>query len=231
MIKRLLAAGSAAVVLMMAAGCAAIKPMPFKDASEKLADKKHPIYLMTVTLENKLRTGFQPTLQSITVVKKTGPDQWEPQTFVIDLEGRFLNKAVASGESYAARMELEPGEYEIRVLHANSYAVLTNAIFQVPMASPLKVPDGRGVYYLGHVQATMRARKDGDLPAGPALPAVGQELGGVPGGTFDVVITDRQAVDEPVFRSKFPALGTTPIRKAILPRADRARLLKVHSAE
>lgn len=228
MIKRMLAAASAALVLLLAAGCASIKPMPFKDASERLADKKNPIYLMTVTLENQLRKSFQPTLQSIVLVKKAGPDKWEPVTFTIDMEGRFVNESAVSGEGFAARMELEPGEYEIRLLHANSYAVLTNAIFQVPMASPLLVREGRGVFYLGNVRATMRARKSGDLVAGPSLPILGQEMAGVPGGSFDVVISDRQAADEAIFRAKFPALGSTPIRKAILPPPNRARVLKAH---
>ena len=228
MIKKMLAAASAALVLLLAAGCASIKPMPFKDASERLADKKNPIYLMTVTLENQLRKAFQPTLQAIDLMKKAGPDKWERVGFSIDMEGRFLNEPVPSGEGYAVRMELEPGEYEIRLLYASSYAVLTNSIFEVPMASPLVVREGRGVFYLGNVRATMRARKPGDLVAGPSLPILGQEMAGVPGGSFDVVISDRQAADEAIFRSKFPALASTPIRKAILPPPDPARVLKAH---
>ena len=224
MTKRIFAALCVAWLVALTTGCAAIKPMAFKEPTEKLADKKNPVYLLTVSMENKYRTAFQPTLQSIVLARKAGPDKWEPVTFFIDMEGRFINDASGSGVGFAARMELEPGEYEFRSLSGNSYSFLLNPMFVVPMATPLTVGGGPGVYYLGNIRASMRQRKEGELPAGPGIPIIDQESAGVPGGTFDVVISDRQATDEAIFRSKFPALASAPIRKVILPRYDLGRV-------
>ena len=142
MTKRIFAALCVAWLVALTTGCAAIKPMAFKEPTEKLADKKNPVYLLTVSMENKYRTAFQPTLQSIVLARKAGPDKWEPVTFFIDMEGRFINDASGSGVGFAARMELEPGEDEFRSLSGNSYSFLLNPMFVVPMATPLTVGVG-----------------------------------------------------------------------------------------
>ena len=224
MTKRILAALFVALLVALTTGCAGFKSMAFKEPTEKLADKKNPGYLLTVSMENKYRTSFQPTLQSIVLARKAGPDKWENVSFFIDMEGRFINDASGSGVGFAARMELEPGEYEFRVMSANSYSFLLNPVFMVPLATPLTVGSGPGVYYLGNIRASMRQRKEDELPAGPSIPIIDQASAGVPDGTFDVVISDRQATDEAIFRSKFPALASAPIRKAILPRYDLGRV-------
>ncbi|MDO5625305.1 MAG: hypothetical protein Q4G71_11510 [Pseudomonadota bacterium] len=224
--KRYLVMCAAALMLAVLSGCAAIRPMPFAQDHERLQDKKTAIYLMTVSMENKLRTGFQPRLNGAQLARKTADGKWQLLGYNVDVGSLYEDKSVPSERSVAVRMDLEPGEYELRSLVASSYAVITNATFIAPTYVPFRVSAQRGVFYMGNVRATLRERKAGDLPAGPVVPIIAQEVSGAAGGSFDVVVSDRQRVDEAMFRAQYPALGTEPIRPALLPPYSRARALQ-----
>lgn len=80
-----------------------------------------------------------------------------------------------------------------------------------------------GVFYLGHVDATVRDRKGDEFKAGPMLPLIDQAAAGASGGIFDIEVSDRWEPDEATFRSTFPELSTIVIQKSILPPFDRAQ--------
>lgn len=213
-------------VLLLVTGCASQRPMPFKEATEKVEDKK-AIYLLMVTMENKYKPSFHPQLVSVIVDRKEG-DKWEGAGYVADMTGVVVVPGAAMN-SYAARMELEPGEYRLRVLHGTGTAFPIIGQFIVPMYAPLSVREPRGLFYLGNVRATVREAKEGEVKAGGAIPVLDQAISGASGGTFDVVIADAWRTDEAVFRRQFPVLGSLPVRKAVLPAWDRARVAQEHS--
>ena len=84
-----------------------------------------------------------------------------------------------------------------------------------------------GVVYLGHVNANVKAKGEGDLPASAIAPLADQAVSGAYTGSFDVRISDRASLDLPEFRNRFPSLRSVQIQKAILPAYDvnKARTL------
>jgi len=78
-----------------------------------------------------------------------------------------------------------------------------------------------GVYYLGHVDATVRERTGNEFKAGAPIPLIDQAVAGASSGTFDVAITDRWTQDESLFKNKYPALKKATINKSVLPAFDR----------
>ena len=228
MIRRTLTALCASLLVLFITGCASGGVMPFNNPAEKLEGKK-AVYLMMVTLDNRYRTAFNPRLQSIVVDRKQG-DKWEPILYSADVSGVVVVPG-APVNSYAARFELEPGEYRMRLLHANHYAVLMNATFNLPLYAPLNVRETSGVFYLGHVRGSVREAKPGDVSANaPGGGLIAQEVSGAAGGTFDVAIADAWRTDEAVFRTQFPALGRAPVRKALM-SYDRARVAREMAAD
>ena len=119
-------------------------------------------------------------------------------------------------------MELDPGSYELVALTSTAITFPVFGQFVIPVHSDLVV-EKPGVFYLGHLDSTVRERQDDEFRAGPQIPLLDQAVSGASGGTHDVFITDQFAADEPVFRTKFPALKDAVITKVILPPFDRAR--------
>ncbi|MGZ3238217.1 MAG: hypothetical protein ACXU8A_12670, partial [Burkholderiaceae bacterium] len=103
--------------------------------------------------------------------------------------------------------------------------VLIMGSFFAPLHENLDAT-GPGVFYLGHVNAVVRARNGEEFKAGPAIPLIDQGVIGASGGSFDIEISDEWAKDESAFRTKFPALSGVTIQKAILPPFDRAKAQK-----
>ena len=225
MIRRTCAALCACVMLLLATGCASIRTMPFNNPNEKVEDKKTAVYLMRVTLDNRYRSGFDPRLQTVLFDRKNG-DKWDKILYSADVHGVVVVPG-ASGNSYAARFELEPGDYRLRMLHASFYAVLMAATFNVQTYVPFSVREPRGLFYLGHLRGSLREAKEGDVRAdGGGGGLIAQELSGAASGTFDIAISDGWRTDEAIFRAQFPALANAPVRKAILPPYDRARVAR-----
>lgn len=196
--------------------------MAFQDETETVAEKRNPIFLMTATIKNDYKTSFQPKLQIVHVDKPEAKESSDNVMFLIDDKAKVENSEGTAGNTYLLRMELPPGNYQIRGL--SSYAIIfpIRGNYFAPMHSSLKATEP-GIYYLGHVNATVRERKENEFKAGPSIPLLDQAIAGASGGTFDVEITDQLATDEPMFRSKFPALANAPIQKTILPAFDRTK--------
>jgi hypothetical protein len=213
----------AAISLALAlTGCATRTQMPFQLDTDRFTEKNKPVYLMTATIKNTYRTSFQPRLIVVNVEKPGAKEAADRLNFVMDDKARNETDSADAGNSYLLRLELEPGRYEIRGFTSLARSFPVNGFFFVPMHSPLESKDS-GVFYLGHVSATVRERQGNEFRAGSPIPLIDQAVAGASGGTFDVVITDEFAVDEAAFRSKFPALNGVKITKAILPGFDRAK--------
>lgn len=77
--------------------------------------------------------------------------------------------------------------------------------FFAPLNAEMQLP-GSGIFYLGHVNATVRERIENEFRAGLPIPLVDQAVTGFSGGNFDIEIIDQFEKDEPEFRARFLAL-------------------------
>jgi hypothetical protein len=204
------------------AGCATRTQMPFQNDSDRLTEKSKPVYLMTATIKNDYKPSFQPRVIVVHVEKPGAKEAADRLNFVVDDKAKIEAAPATTGNNYLFRLELEPGHYEIRGMTSLASSFPINGFFFAPLHSTLESKEP-GVFYLGHVSATIREREGNEFKAGPTVPLLDQAIAGASGGTFDVEITDRFDTDEALFRSKFPALSTAKITKAILPRFDRKK--------
>lgn len=208
-----LAAFAASLLL---AGCATPTKMAFQDDSQRVDEKGNPVLLMTARLQNDYHTSFQPKLIVVHVEKPDAKATADRINFTMD------EKAKLNDNTWLLRMELPPGHYEIRGMTSMTRTFPIVGSFFTPLHSPVDLKEG-GVYYLGQVTANVRERRGNEFRAGPPIPLIDQAAAGASGGTFEVAITDALAADEPIFRSRFPALQGVAIHKAILPPFDRAK--------
>lgn len=220
--KNRLVAFAAILFVAVLSGCATSAKMAFQDDAERLTEKSKPVFLMTVTIRNSYRTLFQPKLLVVHVEKPDAKEAADRLNFTMDDKAKNETDSEITGNNYLLRLELSPGRYEIIGLTSLARLFPINGFFFTPLHSPLEVKES-GVYYLGHINATVRERQENEFKAGSSIPLIDQAIAGASTGTFDVEITDDFATDEAVFRSKFPALAAIPIQKTILPAFDRAK--------
>ncbi|ROR24494.1 hypothetical protein EC845_0519 [Comamonas sp. BIGb0124] len=224
-----LAVASVLAVLLLT-GCATRTKMTFEDPAESVTAASKPVFLMTATIKNPYKTRYQPKLNVLHVEKPGATEAADRWNFVVDDKARQETNSSTRGNHYLLRMSLDPGSYELVGFSALASAFPVHGLFFVPLYANLKVT-APGVYYLGHVEATVRERQGEEFRAGPLIPLIDQAIAGASGGTFDIVITDQQAKDEAAFRSYFPALANVPIIKAMLPSFDRIKAQKRWDAQ
>jgi hypothetical protein len=211
----------AILLAVLLSGCATRTKMAFESDEERLTATSKPVFLMTATLKNEYRSSFQPKLLVVNVEKPGAKDASDRLNFTIDEKAKNESDSPDLGNTYLLRMQLEPGRYEIRGLTSLSGLFPIRAFFFAPLHASFE-SNSPGVFYLGHVSATVRERQGSEFKAGPSIPLIDQAMAGASGGTFDIDISDRLAMDEAKFRSKFPALKDVEIKKFILPPFDRA---------
>lgn len=214
MIKRLLSLLTVLVTVWLT-GCASTAPMALQEG-EKITPQSKPIYLMTVAIRNDYKDSYQPAIASVQV-EKNGENSF----IVLDERAEYAPvSAGKKGKGYLLRLQLDEGRYVLRGMHSRVFSVLAPGSYFTPLHSTMDVK-APGVYYLGHVRATVRERKGDEFKAGPSVPLIDQAVAGASGGTWDVEIVDRFDMDEKFFRTRFPALTGVTIQKAILPPFNR----------
>lgn len=203
-------------------GCATRTPMAFESDDAKWTEKSKPVLLMTATVRNLYRPSFRPRLLVVHVEKPNAKEASDRFNFVMDEKSKIESDDFEVGNNYLIRLELDPGQYEIRGLTSMASSFPVHGTYFAPLHSNITVGEP-AVYYLGHVHATVRERKDNEFKAGSSIPLIDQAVAGASGGTFDIDITDNLDKDEALFRAKFPALAGLKITKAVLPAFDRAK--------
>jgi len=216
---------AAFLIALLVTGCATPRKMAFQNGSDSIPGKLKPVFLMTVTLKNSYKPSFQPNLKFVQVEKKDAKNKDDRFNFEVDEKAISGKGTPETGNSYFIRMEIENGEYVIRSLAGISNSPTVNGSFFAPLLADI-ISSGTGVFYLGHITATVRKRNEGEYQAGPTNPLFDQSVTGFSGGTFEIEITDQANKDIPEFIAKFPALNNTAIQKTILPGFDRARAQK-----
>ena len=220
MLKRLLSI-SAVVGTLLLTGCATPTPMAFSDNANAPIKQNKTLYLMTATLKNAYKPSHQPKVLVTHVEKPNAESKDDRLNFKMDDLGRMETDS-PDGNTYLLRMELDGGQYVIRGMTSMSMSFPIMANYFAPLHGQIN-PTGSGVYYLGHMEATIRERQGNEFKAGPPLPLIDQAVAGASGGTFEVVISDRWAADEALFKNRFPALKDANVEKAILAPFDRAQ--------
>lgn len=221
MFTRILAAGSISLALLLS-GCATPTKMAFSKDTDTLQTSGKPIFLMTATIKNNYKPSFQPKLMVVNVEKEGAKTKADRINFTMDDKAKLESGTPAEGNTYLLRMELEQGEYVIRGLGCQSMSFPIVGQFFAPLHSTLKSAE-QGVYYLGHIDATVRERKNNEFRAGSAIPLIDQSVAGASNGTFEIEISDQWEKDGPQFQSKFPVLSSVAVQKIILPPFDRAK--------
>lgn len=212
---------TALTISLLLAGCATTIDMPFADNTSARPDPSKAIYLMTVTMKNTYHTSYQPDLIVVNVERSVVKSKSDRLNFEIDDEGTDETGSPKSGNYYLVRMQLDPGEYVIVGLTCLNRQFPIIANFFAPLHEKLVVTEP-GVYYLGHVDATVRERVGNEFKAGPTVPLIDQAVAGASGGTFDIVISDSWVVDQVQFDDKFPGLRGVVVSKQIMAPFDRA---------
>ncbi|RSZ61014.1 hypothetical protein HF313_16940 [Massilia atriviolacea] len=195
--------------------------MPFGTADEAINPAKS-IYLMTATLKNDYHSSYQPKAIVLHVERGAAADKADRINYTMDTLARAESDAAGTGNTYYLRMELEQGQYTVRSITGMVQSFPIIATFSAPLHAQLDAATP-GVYYLGHVDATVRERVGNEFKAGPSIPLIDQAVAGASGGTFDVAVSDRWARDESEFKRRFPVLKSATIGKAILPAFDRPK--------
>ncbi len=208
-------------LLLMLTGCATPAKMALIDDSDAIGTSGKPMFLMSVTLKNEYKPSYQPSLFAVQIERDGGQSKSDRFTFFMGDDDKGRNETEA-GNNYLLRMELDPGTYTIRAMMGQGN-LFPNGFFFAPLHLDLTV-SGAGVYYLGHVDAIVRKRQEGDFPAGPLNPIIDQAVTGFYTGTFDVVVSDSLDKDEPEFRRRFRALKEHEIKRAVLPPFDRGKV-------
>jgi hypothetical protein len=223
MLSRILSGAALAGALLLT-GCATPTRMALGEDGQRI-DAAKPVLLMTATFKNTYRPDYQPKLLVVHVEKPGASQASDRINFTMDDKARMETGTAATGNTYLLRMELPPGKYEIVGMTSRSGIFPITGAFFAPLHVPLEIKEG-GVFYVGHVQATVRERQGGEFRAGPPIPLIDQAVIGASGGTFDIDIVDAQDSDEALFRTRFPALKEATIRKTMLPAFDRQKAQK-----
>jgi hypothetical protein len=204
------------------AGCATPTKMAYSNEFKTVVKPSDAVFLMTATIKNTYHPSFQPHLLAVNVEKAGAKEKADRLNFTMDKQARLKEAdSHEEGNWYLLRLELPPGQYVIRGLTCNSLRFPIIGTFFAPLHEDLTVTQP-GVFYLGHVDATVRERTGSEFKAGPSIPLIDQAASGASGGTFDVVVSDRWDVDEASFRTTFAPLGSASVAKAILRPFDRA---------
>ncbi len=208
--------------MVILTGCATRTEMALKDDGDVIKSDSKPLYLMTATIRNIHKPRYQPKLLVVHIARDGGEEVATRLNFTMDDKARAETDSPADGSTYFLRMALDPGNYEIQGMTSMGRAFPLTGFFSTPIYTDLKVGE-RGVYYLGHIEASVRARVGNEFRAGPMIPLLDQAITGASDGSFDIEISDRFAQDEVSFRTKFPALKDVSIIKAVMPPFDRAK--------
>ena len=217
-----IAALAAACSWLMLSGCATPTKLAFAKDMTTPPKSNEPIFLMTATLRNSYRTSHQLRLLIVNVDRAGATDRAGRLNFTIDDGAKSETDTADGGNSYYLSMKLEPESYVMVGFLAQNRSFPTVTTYFVPLHSDLTVT-GPGVFYLGHVEATLRERTGNEFKAGPTVPLIDQAVGGASGGTYDIEISDQWDTDKPKFLAKFPALNGVSVTKTVLPPFDRAK--------
>ena len=201
-------------------GCATVSKMSPKKTESALDTSRQSVLLASLTIENRHHESFRPN-PIVVMLQRNGGQQASDR-----LNYQFDNDAAIDSDSparhYLIRIPIEPGRYQLVGINGAAGVFPIHGVFFLPLHYDIEVKPG-AVEYLGHIDAAVVDRKDGELRAGPLLPLIDQAAAGFSGGTWTVTVSDSAPHDVEEFKAAFPALARTPIEDDALPPWDKAK--------
>lgn len=211
----------AAALTAAMTGCATPLPMALSDTSAPKADKV--TLLMSATIDNRYKASYQPELLVVNVEKGGAKEKADRFNFKPDDKAKRPSERKDAPNSYLLSYELAPGDYVMPAMLSRVQSFPFHGTFQTVLMQDLSFPKA-GVYYIGHVQAVVRERKDEEERAGPVIPLIDQAVVGASGGTFDVTVSDQWGGDEALFKAAYPSLINVGIEKKLLAPHDKSKV-------
>jgi len=208
------------LLIIFSTGCATNKLMPLQKGGVINTTTGAPIFLMSANVKNIYRAGFQPKIGHVVVEKIAADQSMSKVHYKLDRAAKDESNDPKIGSNYLLRFDLEAGNYIIRGMYSSARRFPIQASFFIPVHGKVSSL-ASGVYYLGHINATVRERVGDEFKAGSSIPLINQAIAGASGGTFDIEIVDRWEKDESLFLSKFSVLEGVDIKKMILPPFNR----------
>jgi hypothetical protein len=212
-----------ALMLVVLTGCATSLPMALSDAAAPKADKV--TVLMSTTIGNDFKPRYQPGLVVVHWEKPEAKEQADRLNFVPDAKSAVLLPEGVAHKSYLLSFELDPGQHLLAGMTSQAMAFPFIGTFFTPLMQNVSF-ERPGVYYVGHVQAIVRERKEEEMRAGSVIPLIDQAAAGASGGTFDILVEDRWTADEGRFKTAYPALDKAVIAKQLLAPHDQPAVRK-----
>ena len=207
----------AGLALLLVNGCATTRPMALGKEATALSTATESVALLSVKLANRYKPSWQPNLLYV-FVWQDGTEKRERYSFKVDDP---VQKVPESFNEYLVSLSLPPGRYVLREFFGSSGVFPVRAHFGTPVFARFELKPAM-VVYLGHIEATIRERKeDSELRAGPLLPLIDQAVAGFSGGTFDIEIVDRYEGDMAEFTRRHPFLSTHGVERVVLPPWQR----------
>ncbi len=207
------------VASLLTTGCATVSNMSPNAATSSIDTTQKSYALMTLTLTNAYHTSYQPSPIVVQMERGAAATREDRLNFKFDDQG---TRTGDDGNHYFVRLPLAPGKYVIRGIFGQSGIFPFHGFFFTPLHEDLEVKPN-SIVYLGHVDATVVERKEGELRAGPLIPLIDQAATGFSGGTWDISVSDHYDEDIAAFRKDFPALGNATIDSAVLPAWDKQK--------
>lgn len=210
-IRRALAFGITALLL---SGCMTTKHMPVHSDAAQLELKNESVVIFSTRIHNASEARYQPKVISAVFVPEGATERSQWLSFTPDSP---YAESDAGIKEYLLSANLAPGNYMLQEVLCQASAFPFTGSCQLPVNAPIRIQAAGQVLYLGHIDGTIRARKENEVRAGPVLPLIDQAATGMSGGTFDVSIADRFHTDLNRFRMAYPALRQASVYKAVLP--------------
>ena len=212
--------GYCLVVLLTAlSGCATVVKMAPTKQSTALDTSRQSVLLVSMTLANTYHDSYQPEPLIVELEKPDATQSPDRLNVKVDRDALVEQE---NGKHYLLRLPLAPGKYILRGVMGESGIFPVHGFFFLPLNYDIDVKPGT-IEYLGHFDAIVVERKDGELRAGPMIPLIDQAVTGFSRGTWDVRVTDASPTDVAEFKTAFPALQNATIQSDILPRWDKQK--------
>jgi len=207
-------------MMLMFSGCAA--NMALTKGQEQVDLSEKSIVLASIRISNQNKPGYQPSLLYAFFFANSS----DAEKTHIDLKIEPFKSEKDQYNEYLMSFSLKPGKYNFSQIWSNyKIPLLMNAMCSVPLNSQIEIKPNT-VTYLGHIDATIRERKnDSEVRAGGLIPIIDQSLAGFSGGTFDVAIKDHYADDLKAYIAEYPVLNKVTVEKAIMPQWVRPELM------
>jgi hypothetical protein len=176
---------------------------------------KGAVVVLSTSLKNEYRTGFQPTTLGVSIAKVKAPEAQASRIDAVDVLQNDMSVLVR---------QLLPGTYNIKALQGMAAKFPFVAGINFGTEGQFDIAP-QGLFYLGHIAAVNVENKNKDDQAtGDVLPLIDQAVAGFSGGTLRVNLEDRYDAVASHLKAEYPALLPIPLQRQLLAelRLDRA---------